>query len=143
MYKRILVAVDSTPETADVLARTADLANPLGAEVRVLHVQTVDVIDGGAGVGGLVEEEDASTAKKVVTDAVDVLRAAGVATVEGWTGETLRSDVPNAVLDQAKDYGADILVLGARRHHGVARLFLGSVSDAVVHRAPCPVLLVP
>lgn len=141
MYERILVAVDSTPETAEVLARAADLAKPLGAQVRVLHVQTVDVIDGG-GVGGIVEE-DADAAREVVTDAVAALREAGVTEVEGWSGETLRSDIPNAVLDQARDYGADLLVLGARRNHGLARLFLGSVSDAVVHRAPCPVLLVP
>lgn len=142
MYQRILVAVDATPESADVLAAVADLAKPLGAQVRVLHVQTVDVVDGGS-AGGFVEEESDTEAKKVVTDAVDKLRAAGVAEVEGWAGETLRSDIPNAVLDQAKDYGADVLVLGARRYHGLARLFLGSVSDAIVHRAPCPVLLVP
>ncbi|NUU22848.1 MAG: universal stress protein [Streptomycetaceae bacterium] len=142
MYDRILVAVDSTPETADVLAATAALAKPLGSHVRVLHVQTIDVVDGG-GTGGVIEEEDADAATKVVTDAVDTLRAAGVTSVEGWSGETLRADIPNAVLDQAKDYGADLLVLGARRHHGLARLLLGSVSDAIVHRSPCPLLLVP
>jgi nucleotide-binding universal stress UspA family protein len=142
MYERILVAVDSTPETADVLAATAALAKPLGASVRILHIQAIEVVNGGT-VSGVVEEEDATQAKQVVTDAVDTLRAAGVATVEGWAGETLRSDVPNAVLDQAKDFKADLLVLGARRYHGLARLFLGSVSDSVVHRAPCPVLLIP
>ncbi|MCF2529853.1 universal stress protein [Yinghuangia soli] len=144
MYARILVAVDATPETAEVLARTAGLAGPLGAAVRVLHVQTVDVVDaGGTGAAGIVEEETDAEAAKVVTDAVAVLREAGVAEVEGWAGETLRADVPNAVVDHAKEYGADLLVLGARRHKGLARLMLGSVSDAVVHRAPCPVMLVP
>ncbi|MDI2131004.1 universal stress protein [Yinghuangia seranimata] len=142
MYARILVAVDTTPETTDVLARTAALANAFDATVRVLHVQTLDVVAGAAG-GGAVVEESAEEATKAVTGAVDTLRAAGVESVEGWTDETLRADVPNAVLDQAKDFGADLLVLGARRDTGLARLFLGSVSDAVVHRAPCPVLLVP
>ncbi|MGW9210792.1 universal stress protein [Embleya sp. NPDC055664] len=142
MYERILVAVDSTPEADDVLAHTARLAGAIGAAVRVLHVQTLDVVDGG-GVGGVVEDETADAAVKVVTDAVDTLKAAGVTNVEGWTEETVRGDVPNAVLDQARAFGADLLILGARRHGGVASLFLGSVSDTVAHRSVCPVLLIP
>ena len=142
MYKRILVAVDSTPEAGNVLAHTARLAGATGAAVRVLHVQTVDVVDGG-GIGGVIEEETAEGAAKVVIDAVDTLKAAGVVDVEGWTEETVRGDVPNAVLDQARDFGAELVILGARRHGGVASLFLGSVSDTIAHRSACPVLLIP
>lgn len=142
MYERILVAVDSTPEAADVLTHAALLANSTGAAVRVLHVQAIDVVDGG-GVGGVIEDETAETAVKVVTEAVGTLKAAGVLKVEGWTEETVRGDVPNAVLDQARAFQADLLVLGARRHGSLASLFLGSVSDTVAHRSVCPVLLVP
>jgi nucleotide-binding universal stress UspA family protein len=142
MYQRILVAVDSTPEAGDVLAHTAKLAVATGAAVRVLHVQTVDVVDGG-GIGAVVEDETAEGAAKVVTEAVNTLKAAGAHNVEGWTEETVRGDIPNAVLDQARDFGADLLILGSRRHGGVASLFLGSVSDSVAHRAVCPVLLIP
>ncbi|MYW03168.1 universal stress protein [Streptomyces sp. SID3343] len=142
MYERILVAVDSTPETGDVLSHTALLAKATGAAVRVLHVQTVEVVDGG-GLGAVIEDESAEGAAQVVTEAVDTLKAGGVTNVEGWTEETVRGDVPNAVLDQARDFKADLVVMGSRRHGGVASLFLGSVSDSVAHRAVCPVLLVP
>ncbi|HSA49416.1 MAG TPA: universal stress protein [Yinghuangia sp.] len=142
MYQRILVAVDATPESAGVLAHTAELAVSLGAAVRVLHIQTIDVVGGGT-LGNVVEAEPDEAAKKLVTDAVETLRAAGVENVEGWAGETLRSDVADTVVKHAKDYGADMLVLGARRHHGLSGVFFGSVSNAVSHHAPCPILLVP
>lgn len=143
MYKRILVAVDATPEAGDVLAHTARLAGATGAAVRVLHVQTVDVVVGGGLGGGVIEEETEEGAAQVVIDAVDALKAAGIVDVEGWTEETVRADVSNAVLDQARDFGAELVVLGARRRGGVASMFLGSVSDTIVHRSVCPVLLIP
>ncbi|UGQ14420.1 universal stress protein [Yinghuangia sp. ASG 101] len=141
MYKHILVAVDATAESAGVLAHTAALAVSQDAAVRVLHIQAVDVV--GGGTLGVVQAEPDDEARRIVTDAVETLRAAGVSNAEGWAGETLRSDVADTVVKHAREYGADLLVLGARRHQGLAAMFLGSVSDTVVHSAPCPVLLVP
>ena len=45
------------------------------------------------------------------------------------------------LLDQAKD--ADILVVGARGHGGFTGLLLGSVANAVINHAPCPVAVIP
>lgn len=39
--------------------------------------------------------------------------------------------------------GADLLVVGARRRHGLPGLELGSVNHAVLHHAPCPVAVLP
>lgn len=142
MYKRILVAVDATAESADILAHTAGLAVSQQAAVRVLHIQTVDVVGDGT-LGNVIQAEPDEDARKVVTDAVETLRAAGVSDAEGWAGETLRSDAAETVVKHAQEYGADLLVLGTRRHHGLAGVFFGSVSDGVVHHAPCPILLVP
>jgi nucleotide-binding universal stress UspA family protein len=45
-----------------------------------------------------------------------------------------------ALLDTAKD--ADLLVVGSRGHGGFTEALLGSVSQHVVHHAPCPVVVV-
>ena len=46
------------------------------------------------------------------------------------------------ILDQAQKLKADLILMGSRGRQGVLRLVLGSVSHAVLHRTPCPVLVV-
>lgn len=42
----------------------------------------------------------------------------------------------------ARDKDIDLIVMGTHGHTGLAHLFLGSVAEKVVRRAPCPVLTV-
>jgi nucleotide-binding universal stress UspA family protein len=47
-----------------------------------------------------------------------------------------------AICDRASEWGADLIVLGRRGHKGISELLLGSVSNHVIHHAPCSVLIV-
>ncbi len=61
------------------------------------------------------------------------------ATVERRVVEELPA---RAILDAASE-GADLIVMGSRGRGGLKGLLLGSVSQKVVHHAPCPVVVVP
>ncbi|MGB5631931.1 MAG: universal stress protein, partial [Waterburya sp.] len=44
--------------------------------------------------------------------------------------------------DRAKEWGADLIVIGRRGYRNISEMFLGSVSNYVIHHAPCSVLVV-
>jgi nucleotide-binding universal stress UspA family protein len=54
----------------------------------------------------------------------------------------VEGDPPKALLQQAAEKGADLLVLGTHGRTGLGRLLLGSVAETVFREAPCPVLTV-
>lgn len=52
-------------------------------------------------------------------------------------------DIPQAILDAAKEVGAQLLVVGRRGKRGLARLMVGDATAKVLERAECPVVVVP
>jgi nucleotide-binding universal stress UspA family protein len=52
-------------------------------------------------------------------------------------------EVDLEIVGLAKKLGADLIVMGCRGRRGIRRAIGGSVSDAVIRNAPCPVLVVP
>ena len=68
----------------------------------------------------------------------DEATAAGVS-----TEFTQNSGNPGrTICDLARNWGSDLIVIGRRGHSGLSELILGSVSNYVLHHAPCSVLTV-
>lgn len=55
----------------------------------------------------------------------------------------LSPGTPHTIADAARELGADAIVAGTRGHGPVAGLLVGSVTQRLLHIAPCPVLVVP
>ncbi len=55
--------------------------------------------------------------------------------VQGPTAET--------ILAEADKLGVDLIVMGSHGHGALYHVLLGSISEAVLHKAPCPIVLVP
>jgi len=71
-------------------------------------------------------------------------RTAGWLREQGLAAEaTVRDGEPGpAIVEEAKEWGADLVVVGSRGHTGLRRMLAGSVSQYVVDHAPCPVEVV-
>jgi len=55
--------------------------------------------------------------------------------------QVLMGTAVESILAQARGRNVDLILMGSRGRHGLSRLMLGSVSHAVLHSAPCPILV--
>lgn len=138
--KRILVAVDGS-ETALAAARfAADLAQRYGARLSLVHVVPKLLLP--PDVYGLtiaeVEKEHRAYADALLDKTMAAVRAPGLE-VE----PVVRYGAPaEAIAEEAAAADVGMVVIGSRGLGAVARVFLGSVSDRLVHISPKPVLVV-
>jgi len=61
---------------------------------------------------------------------------------ESVVTETLKDRVAGVILREARDWRADLIVMGTHGRRGFGHLVLGSDAEAVLHDAPVPVLLI-
>ena len=81
--------------------------------------------------------EQQRNAKAVVDDAVNQIRA--LAPDLEITMKALEGHPKDVIVQEARDWGADLIVVGSHGHGRVRRMVLGSVAEAVVANAPCSV----
>jgi nucleotide-binding universal stress UspA family protein len=132
--ERILVPLGLTPAGETKLPVVEGHARALGADVVLLHVLADRPAPPPAG-GPTAAEAGARTYLDTVAAR---LRAAGVAARPLLRTGAVDAAVPAA----ARELGATLLVAGADARAGLARLLPGGHAEAIVRRAPCPVLLV-
>jgi nucleotide-binding universal stress UspA family protein len=139
---RVIVACDGSAAATDALALVEAIAWPNDSVLRVISVieptsSMAGRLYGGAALAPEVDEAITAYTHDALRGAVERLRSSGRA-VEG---EVLRGRVASAIIDDARDFDADLVVVGSRGHGTIASLLLGSVSSEVVDHAPCPVLV--
>ena len=145
MYRRILVPVDGSNTSRKGLREALKLAGSDGARVRVVHVVDEDMMSAAkpAGFGGdrafVAALKDAG--KKTLAEAAAVAEKnhVRVECAQRMSGGRRVSEV---ILDEAKKWRADVLVMGTHGRRGLNRLILGSDAERVLREAPVPVLLV-
>ena len=136
---KLLVAVDGSAHAAKAVAEAGKLAAALNADVVVIHQRSDEPMDHATAAPS---DEAASQAQSIVDSAVAALSAAGSATVTGRVIRGLSGDVPQAIMDIAREESADIIVVGPRGLGRLQGLLVGSVTDRLVQLADRPVLVV-
>lgn len=144
MYQKILVPIDGSTASLQGLHEALSIARGLGATVRVLHVVDEFVADSSLGPGSYYEESVKALregGKATLTEAAEFARARG-AEPETLLIDTIGRRAADVIIEQARDWGAELIVMGTHGRRGVRRLLLGSDAELVVRQAPVPVLLV-
>ena len=138
---RILLATDGSPSAARATEEAVRLARATGWPLTIVTAWHIPVT--GFAYDPLVVVDDLidsvrESATRALETAADAARAAGV---EPET--TLVEGAPaDQICELAASLGATMIVIGSHGWGAVRRLLFGSVSWAVLHHAPCSVLVV-
>jgi nucleotide-binding universal stress UspA family protein len=157
MFTKILVAIDMSKLGQEIFAKALSLAHLYGATLQLLHV---------------LSSEEENSPLPIPDNLTELYPAQGNdLTLESWRQEwhefeaegieVLRSHVQQAkelglsadyqqisghpgktICKVAQDWSADLIVIGHRGRSGLSEILLGSVSNYVLHHAPCSVLTI-
>jgi nucleotide-binding universal stress UspA family protein len=137
MFDAVMVAIDGSPYSKAALVAAGGIG-ARGCHVEVVHVHEHDFIPAKAGVALDLERLD--DAQALVDKAVASLVADGV-TAKGRLLRAQTRDVPRAIIDAAKESGADLIIVGRRGLSSLAGMVFGSVSNKIVQVATVPVMV--
>lgn len=140
-FRRILAAVDDSPAALRAAEVAIGLAEDWDAAIRLVTV-TADHV-----VGTLLDTTAETRGQERVEEAGRALlhHLADAARSKGLEHETARlvGEPFRLVLDDARSWGADLIVIGRSDRRGPSSPYLGSVTEHVLEFADCPVLVVP
>lgn len=146
MYRRILVATDGSETSKLALNEAVALAKVHQSQLRIVHVvdaaplftadtfyANIDKLE-----SGLIE-----AGKKVLAEALASTQAAGMgAETQLVENEVMNIRVADRIVQEAKAWPAELIVMGTHGRRGMSHLFLGSVAEGVTRTATVPVLLI-
>lgn len=145
MYKNILVGIDGSNTSALALQEAIKIAKEQSGRLRLVHV--IDVFPFTTPDTGLIEDTQLEEAlfkagQDIIEAARDEVQKAGVG-VETALPQNLNHEIGMVIVEEAKRWGADLIVVGTHGRRGIQHLVLGSVAERVARAATCPLLLVP
>jgi len=138
----ILLATDGSEEAQLAAATAADLAEKTNSELHVLTVgpdyPLYELPEHPAEFQDVVSE-NRREAKEVLEQQANSIEESGGTVRETYLREGRAAE---EIVEVAEEIGAGLIVMGSRGHGRLRRALLGSVSDAVVRHAHCPVTIV-
>lgn len=152
MFERILVAVDGSENSRRALNHAVELAEKFEARITLIHVyspilpllpasnalSSPTVTTASAVVAAKIAEDARKLGNKILEDAETIVKARGIS-VEKVLKE---GDAVKEIVAETERGGFGLVVVGHRGMSKLGELLLGSVSEGVGHKAPCPVMIV-
>lgn len=146
--ERVLAAVDLSPISRNVLHNAVVAAATAGGKVRVLSLFEPPILradpDGGwlpQYMGPAELEEVAAHRHAEVSGLIRRCVPGNAVPIEVEVRG--RQPAPDGILEEARNWGADLVVMGTSGNNAWHRMILGSTAHHVLIKAVCPVLVVP
>jgi nucleotide-binding universal stress UspA family protein len=133
-YRKILVALDGSPDAESALMHAISLARDQHARLTLLTVGPT--VNRSAAVGTAPPPDLIEIHQELLRDATDLIPHD-----VGVTTRLERGDAAATILRIAREEDDDLIVMGSHGHSRIHRALLGSVSEKVLAQSEIPVLL--
>ncbi|MDJ0658537.1 MAG: universal stress protein [Crocosphaera sp.] len=156
-YEKILVGIEEGDSSKEVFDTALELAKAQGSQLMILTViqenlrgnLDLPIYSEMTGYGSIYTQEMVELEEKLIQESLEELqlwlkRLTRKAMDEGIKAESDYSygEPGSQICGLAKKWGADLIIVGRRGRRGLSELLLGSVSNYVIHHAPCSILVV-
>lgn len=145
MYRQILVPVDGSDTANKALQAALELAKDSGGRVRAIHVMEEVAYASNFNQFGVYTEELLNAmqeaGKGILQDAMTRARSAGVA-ADTLLFDSVSGRLAEVVANAAREWNADLIVVGTHGRRGVGRMLMGSGAEQIIRLAPVPVLVI-
>lgn len=156
MFQKVLVAIDTSTIAKHVFAQALSLAKALNADILLLHVLSgeqegspnMPILPSFGYYPGVSEKT-----LNIYQQQWQALEKQGLEMLRSHAEKALAVEVKaefsqnvgspgRTICEVARSWDADLIIMGRRGRSGLSELLLGSVSNYVLHHAPCSVLTV-
>ena len=143
MYRHILVPMDGSSTSERALQEAVGLARQQTAELELVYVmEDVLFLENEAYINySEVRESVRKAGKKILSQAQSAAEQAGVK-AEQKLLEADGARIASVIIEEARRWPADLIVIGTHGRSGFSRILFGSVAEGVVRTAQVPVLLI-
>lgn len=147
MINKILLAADGSSSSIKAARYALEFAKQTNASVTILNVGPIPIMNLMTYHASMIEPDvlPQQVEERIKEHSEKILRNA----LEIFKDSPLKVDThfdyghpAETIVQYAQDNGYDLIVIGNRGLSEIKSLFLGSVSDKVIHMAHCPVLVV-
>ena len=138
MYKKILIAIDLTESSGQVIQRAREVADKFKADIRLLHVVEYVPIEPMCEALMPAMDIERDLVANAERNLEKIAAANGLADAEP---SVEAGSIKGEIVRLADEQSCDLVVLGSRERHGLA-ILINTTEDTVLHSAKCDVLAV-
>jgi nucleotide-binding universal stress UspA family protein len=146
MFKHILIPTDGSESSQRAVALGVALAKSVGAKVTGFFAAppaTPIVYRHHLPVGLMQPADHEQLIEKAVAEHLGFIEKAANEAGVPFEGAHHTDDYPaHGILEHARKNGCDLIVMGTRGHGALHDIFIGSVTQSVVHKAKIPVMII-